>query len=168
MSKKSYKSKGGFDPAPAPAPAPVPDIDPVLAPELKPVPGQVSLKSIREDLIESEHIVKNIQVHVNYQTIMALALALIYVLTHLMVFDNTNMSYYYILLLIFIWPTIIEILSRHLQNMSIIMWILSILPITIILSYEGYRYYNNGHIRRLKKIKTLLKKENKELRKIRY
>ena len=47
--------------------------------------------------------------------------------------------------------------------MEPLIWLLSILPIGIILSYEGYTYYKNTNKRNLKK---LLKKQRKERNRI--
>lgn len=174
---KSSKSKGGFDatpeahvpgpvappsPAPAPAPAPAPPSAPEVSKYNTPM-SPPKLNSIEPlSLIKqysSPSVKRNVQFHVNYPTITALALALIYILTQIMVFKKTDMSYYHILLLIFIWPSTIEILSRNLNNMDFLIWLLSILPMGIILSYEGYKYYKNRNLRNLKK---LLRKEEKE------
>ena len=102
----------------------------------------------------------NIEFKINYQTMFAAVYALVFMIVQIMVFKKTDMPYYYIILLVFVWPLIIELLARYMTDgKGIVTWILAILPLTIILMYEAYKYNKNASKRALKKLR---KKEDKE------
>jgi len=104
--------------------------------------------------------ISNLEFKINYQTMFAAVYALVFLIVQIMVFKKTDMSYYYIILLVFVWPLIIELLARYMTGgKGIVTWILAILPLTSILMYEAYKYNSNSSIRALKKLR---KKEDKE------
>ena len=155
---KKYKKKGGAD------------ID------MKYVPGEKTLiqnemNAIKKDIRKMDPDYKttpenkpfntsNIEFKINYQTMFAALYALIFMIFQIMVFKKTDLSYYYIILLVFVWPLIIELLARYMKGgKGIVTWILAILPLTIILIYEAYKYNKNASKRALKKLR---KKEDKE------
>ena len=102
----------------------------------------------------------NVEFNINYQTMFATMYALVFMILQIMVFKKTDLSYYYIILLVFVWPIIIELLARYMKGgKGIVTWILAIMPLTIILMYEAYKYNKNASKRALKKLR---KKEDKE------
>ena len=87
--------------------------------------------------------------NIKHQTFVALFMSLMYLLINIIIHKKHKISYYYIIILIFIWPTFIELLCHYYEG-SILTWILTITPIVGMLSYEYYEYQKKKEKRRLR------------------
>ena len=90
-----------------------------------------------------------INININHQTFVAIFMSLVYLLINIIILKKHKISYYYIIILIFIWPTFIELLCHYYEG-SILTWILTITPIVGMLSYEYYEYQKKKEKRRLR------------------
>jgi len=100
-------------------------------------PDHKSKSTLLSGKKDHPHIVK---IQINNQTFVSLIASLLYLIVQIIIFKKTTMSYYHILLLIFIWPTFIEILCRSNKQGGMLAWFLCLMPLILIMLYEGYIY----------------------------
>lgn len=93
--------------------------------------------------------IQSIHFNIKHQTFVAVFMSLMYLLINIIVLKKHKISYYYIIILIFIWPTFIELLCHYYEG-SILTWILSLTPVVCIIIYEYYKHKKKKDKRRLR------------------
>ena len=81
---------------------------------------------------------KAIQLH--NPTVFAVITSVIYILIHIIIYKQTNFEAWKIFGIIFAWPILIEFLSRTMNKLMYIPWLLSIVPLIVFISYTVYKF----------------------------
>ena len=81
---------------------------------------------------------KTIQIH--NPTMFAVVTSVIYLLIHIIVYKQTEFESWKIFSIIFVWPIVVEILSRNLSNYLYIPWLLSVGVLILFISYTIYKF----------------------------
>ena len=136
-----------------------PIVDPINTPSTIQIRDEImgidnnidNIVNTNRPVAELGHISNSLDGHFNikHQTFVALFMSLIYLLINIVVLKKHKISYYYIIILVFIWPTFIELLCHYYEG-SILTWILTLTPIVGMLIYEYYEYRQKKKKRRLK------------------
>jgi len=118
---------------------PLPGVDPInpIDPILTPGPINELQKPINKSLKPS-----NLKINICYQTFTSLVFAFICIFIQVIVFKKYDVSYINVILLIFVWPLFIEMLCRGLE-LNKIAWLLSIIPVLIVIIYDTVTYIND-------------------------
>lgn len=91
----------------------------------------------------------NLKINVCYQTFASIVFAFICIFIQAIVFKKSEVPYLNIILLIFVWPMFIEMLCRGLE-LNIIAWLLSIVPVIIIIIYDTVTHINDTNDKKKK------------------
>ena len=102
------------------------------------IPNYSKLMQTRLQILQAH----NLKINVCYQTFASIVFAFICIFIQAIVFKKSEVPYLNIILLIFVWPMFIEMLCRGLE-LNIIAWLLSILPVIIVIIYNTVTYIND-------------------------
>ena len=95
-----------------------------------------------DPLTDGKKHIPNKAFQIHNPTVFAIITAVIYMIIHIIIYKNTTFAAWKIVVIVFVWPILIEFLSRNMKNNLYLSWLLSIGPLIILIGHTIYEFRN--------------------------